>query len=82
MSLGKRLRETREARGLTQRALADLVGVRIATISELERGTRKGMHTTLAKKLARVLGVSVDHLIGTWEPDEETQPAAVALVGT
>jgi transcriptional regulator with XRE-family HTH domain len=71
MVLAERLRACREAKGLSQRDLAKLAGIRHATISEIERGVRQWIRTDVAMKLARNLGVSVDHLIGTWEPDEE-----------
>jgi transcriptional regulator with XRE-family HTH domain len=71
MVLAERLRACREAKGLSQRELAKLAGIRHNTISEIERGVRQWITTDVAKKLARNLGVSVDHLIGTWEPDEE-----------
>ena len=67
MGLAERLRACREAKGLSQRELAKLAGLRHATISEIERGVRQWIRTDVAMKLARNLGVSVDHLIGTWE---------------
>lgn len=71
MGLAERLRACREAKGLSQRDLAKRAGLRHATISEIERGVRQWIRTDVAMKLARNLGVSVDHLIGTWEPDAE-----------
>lgn len=67
MGLAERLRACREAKGLSQRELAKLAGLRHATISEIERGVRQWIRTDVAMKLARNLGVSVDYLIGTWE---------------
>lgn len=56
-----RIAEHREARGITQKHLAELVGVDAASISRYERGTvdpRFGR----ASKIAAALGVSLDDL--------------------
>lgn len=63
------LREMREAAGLTQRQLADLVGVTDQTISNLERGVTKPTLDT-ARALARVLGVQVEALFAPEGPME------------
>jgi transcriptional regulator with XRE-family HTH domain len=80
VSLGERLRTTREKKGWSQRALARQANIRYATISELENGIRSAMNTDTAKKIARSLGVSVDYLIGTFEEEEEEGFAAISLV--
>ena len=54
--VGDRLREAREARGLTGSALADLVGVKRASISLYETG-RSSPQAEVMAKLAFVLGV-------------------------
>ena len=79
MSLGERIKKRRQELGMCQQALATLIGVRRATITELERGTRTVMGTDTAKALARALGVGIDYLVGTWEDEEaKGEPAAVA----
>ena len=52
-----RLRLIRERRGLTQDALAKKVGVRQATISDLETGKSQRITFRLLERLARELGV-------------------------
>src|SRR5262245_12555009 len=52
-----RLRELREKAGLTQEQLAELVDVRRATISDLERGESGRITLELIDRLAAVLGV-------------------------
>jgi transcriptional regulator with XRE-family HTH domain len=59
------LKEWREMRGFTQPRLADAVGVRQATISDIERGKSKTLRLTLLDKLARALNA---------EPHELLQP--------
>lgn len=82
MTMGERIRNRRQELKLSQQALADLIGVRRPTISELESGARTTMTTDTAKALARALGVSVDYLIGTWDETEgELQAAALVEVG-
>jgi len=58
-----RIREERKRRGLTQTELAKRVGVRQATISDLERRPIQRLNVTLLERIARVLKVSATDLI-------------------
>ena len=69
--LGDRIKQARVWRGWTQSQLAEYAKVPQPVISRLESGDRDSVTTDVAKRLARSLGVSVDHLIGTWEDLEE-----------
>lgn len=63
-----RLRKLRKGRGLSQRALAELLGVSQQTYSRYERGQRR-LGVQAAITLARLYHVSVDYLAGiTDEP--------------
>jgi putative transcriptional regulator len=64
------IRAHREAAGLTQRQLADLVGVTDQTISNLERGTTRPALDT-ARALARVLQIPVEALFASEAPTED-----------
>lgn len=59
---GKRLREVRLARGLTQSQLAERCGTSIAAISHIERGTKVPTLTTLVR-LADALDCRVTKLV-------------------
>ena len=59
--LGNRLRELREAKGLTQAQLADLIGVSRKTVNTVENGVFIPS-TVVALKLAKALGCSVEDL--------------------
>ncbi|HST36998.1 MAG TPA: helix-turn-helix transcriptional regulator [Allosphingosinicella sp.] len=59
--LRNRLRDLRGERGLTQAALAELVGVSRKTINTVENGVFVPS-TLLALKLARALGVPVEEI--------------------
>ena len=59
--LGNRLRELREAKGLTQAQLADLIGVSRKTVNTVENGVFIPS-TVVALKLAGALGCSVEEL--------------------
>ncbi len=52
----------REWRGLTQRALADAVGISQGYLSDLEKGRRRGTADRLAR-IAHHLGVPLDLLV-------------------
>lgn len=66
----RRLRKLRKGRGLSQRALAELLGVSQQTYSRYERGQRR-LSVQAAITLARLYHVSVDYLAGI---TDEPQP--------
>jgi transcriptional regulator with XRE-family HTH domain len=58
-----RLRELREAAGLSQVALAERAGVRQATVSDLETGKSKGIDFATLEALADALGTTAEQLL-------------------
>ena len=58
-----RLRKLREARGMTQAALASAAGVRRATITDLENGATRKDTLDLIDRLCTALGVEPGELI-------------------
>src|SRR2546428_1551115 len=60
------------------RSLARLLDVAPARISDFERGVKTDCNLSTAKRLAQVLGVSIDYLAGTWEDEAAGTPAAAA----
>lgn len=52
-----RLREVLNEHHITQKELAELTGIRPATISEICRGAKQGMNFRHAGKIASVLGI-------------------------
>lgn len=73
MSIGTRIRETRKARGLTQKALGDQAGIAEPTIRKYESDRLHPKYETL-EKLAAPLQVTADYLrdgkkrLGDWLP--------------
>lgn len=59
MDIGKNIKRVRQERGLTQKQLAESVGVTSPMITQIERGTR---HATmeLGKEIADALGCDVN----------------------
>jgi transcriptional regulator with XRE-family HTH domain len=57
-----RLKQLREARGLTQEKLAKKAGISRAYLARLETG-RHDPHLSRLRKLAKVLGVKVGRLV-------------------
>jgi len=57
------LKSHREKAGLTQAELAKAVGVRQATISDLETGKSRRVELDLLERLATVLGVKAPALL-------------------
>ena len=62
-SLKVRVRQERQRRGWTQQELADRVGVRRATISDLERRTVRRLNLGLLERIAKALRVPAKRLI-------------------
>jgi transcriptional regulator with XRE-family HTH domain len=61
--LGQRVRELREAHGITQEALAFDAGIHVNHLSTIERGEANPSFLVLVS-LAKVLGVKVAELVG------------------
>jgi XRE family transcriptional regulator, aerobic/anaerobic benzoate catabolism transcriptional regulator len=71
--LGERIRAARHRKGLTQQELADESGTSRVQIARVETG-RGRMSIGSLRAVARVLGVGIDYLVGTFE-ESETLPA-------
>lgn len=59
-TVNQRVKETREAKGLSQSYVAKKVGLTQPTLSAFENGTG---NTTVLPQIANALGVSVDYLL-------------------
>jgi transcriptional regulator with XRE-family HTH domain len=57
------VRELRDARGWSQAKLAEVAGVRPATISEIESGASTAVHFATLERVADALGVDAAVLI-------------------
>jgi transcriptional regulator with XRE-family HTH domain len=62
-TIGQRLARLRRERGLTQVELAQMIEVSQPVLSDYERGTLR-LHGQLIARLARILRVSADELLG------------------
>jgi transcriptional regulator with XRE-family HTH domain len=75
-NFGQRLREIRESRGLTQSALARLLGMADTAVSRLEAGGRDPSWATVIS-ISRSLGLSPNDFLGDDDqpvPIEEPEP--------
>lgn len=63
VNMGKRLKQLRTQKNLTQKQVADRVGLAVSAISSYESGIRYPSYQTLVK-LASMYHVSCDYLIG------------------
>ena len=70
MTFGERLRQHREAAGLTQEQVAHAIGVAKSTVTGYEKDHREPDVIKIAK-LAQLLNVSGDELIGIEKPAPE-----------
>jgi len=62
--LAGRIRAFRKLKGLTQNELAEKLGVSVAILGAVERGTRKA-EPRLVREIASTLGIDKDELNGT-----------------
>ncbi|HEX7151421.1 MAG TPA: helix-turn-helix transcriptional regulator [Thermoanaerobaculia bacterium] len=63
---GRRLREVRQKRGLTQQAVADAAGMSLTYISNMEHGLKVPSLTTIIR-LAVALDCKVMDLVGAFD---------------
>lgn len=68
-SIGYRIRELRQKKGLTQMELGNLIGCAQNTITAWEKNKGRAPHKELLGKIAKILGVSVDYLFGIGDPN-------------
>ncbi|AEH47105.1 helix-turn-helix domain-containing protein [Parageobacillus thermoglucosidasius] len=72
MDLGERLKLCREKKGLSQKEVAEKIGIKNNTLSNYESGERRPDYETLCK-LADLYEVSLDYLIKGQEHKEEKE---------
>ena len=84
MAMGKRIKELREKRGLSQVELADIISVSKQTLYKYENDIVTNIPSDKIELIAKALAVSPSYLMG-WTPDqkfvksnsaESSQPAA------
>jgi len=63
-AMGRRVKRLREAKGLSQRALAIKAKVTQGLIHHLETGVVQDVRSQVVVKLAKALGVPVTELLG------------------
>jgi transcriptional regulator with XRE-family HTH domain len=66
-TMGDRIRQLREARGLTQQQLGALVGVTKSAVSQWEDGSTKNLKLETFLRVCEVLQTDAEYLI--WGPD-------------
>ena len=74
LDISAQIRGWRAAKGLTQKELADAVGMKQSVISELETGVRKGVTTTTLERIAAGLDITLAELL--CKQPTEAAPAA------
>lgn len=69
------LRELRDGRNLTQAAVARMIGVTKAALSQYEGGKRK-LPILRARSLAQALGCTVDEVVAAAEASAQSEVSA------
>ena len=73
--LGDKIKKLRESERLTQKQLADIIGVGQSTIGMIESGKNKGSNETLFK-LSKHFNVSLDYLLNAEEKPKHQLPSS------
>ncbi len=60
---GERIRQIREALGLSQSEFAERLGIHKQMVSDVERGKQKRFNTQIEKSLADIFGVNLSWLL-------------------
>ena len=67
-NLAESLKRLRKAHGLTQQKLAQEAGVSLIVVTKVEQGFTKDPAMSSLVKIADVMGISIDELIGRTIP--------------
>lgn len=78
-TIAARMRELREARGLSLQALADRAGIAKSHAWEIEQGRSRNPTIGTAVGIARALGVSLDYLAGLSNAKPDLHPEALRI---
>jgi transcriptional regulator with XRE-family HTH domain len=62
MQLGKKIREIREARGLTREDIVRMTRLTVSTLYKIETGRMKRPSFELISEIAKALNISMDEL--------------------
>lgn len=69
-TIGDRIRELRESKGLNSKDLANALDINVSTYSKLEND-RKSISVEELRKITEYFSVSADDILGTNEPKED-----------
>lgn len=77
--LGERLAKIRKAKGLTQKDLADKIGIMRTRVTDYELG-RMRLYDEMVIRFAIALGVKTDEILGLEESKYDSDPINISLV--
>lgn len=80
MEIGKKIREARIARGLTQEQLGEIVGLQKSAIAKYENGRVVNIKRSTLQKLANALGLRGSDLIIEADPKGAAELSAKVLL--
>jgi transcriptional regulator with XRE-family HTH domain len=77
-ALAGNLKTLRQAKGLTQQALASAAGISMSVVFQIEQGARGDPRISTVVALARALGVTMDQLVSNAPAEPASPPKAEA----
>lgn len=81
MTVGERIREKREALGMSQTALADKISVSKQTLYKYEKGIITNIPSNVIEAIADTLGTTPDKLMGWKKPGNEEMELLATVAG-
>lgn len=69
-TIGERIKDLRESKGLSAKELAELLDINQSTYSKLEND-KKSIAVSELKRITEFFRVTADYIIGTIEPEED-----------
>lgn len=80
MDIGKKIKDARLAKGLTQEELGNIVGVQKSAIAKYENGRVVNIKRSTLYKLGKALGLRGSDLIIESDPEEAAELSAKVLL--
>lgn len=81
MEMGKRIKELRKAKGLTQEELAQKLGLKDSAIAKYENGRVENIKRSVIIEMAKIFECSPVYLMGLEEPESKPQTLAAHFEG-
>ena len=81
-TIGRRILAARRQRGLRQAELARAIKISVTALAQIEKGKTPNPSRHVIQKIAQILRVRTDYLLGLTDDSRDEEPPAVTVVGS